>query len=421
MVLSYTHHLIRLAIHTVVSLAVRATFVGSHVGLAVLAVHTEPLVPQGFHPLRVFLTPGFVVGSLLFFGLGHFVSSDAIVRSHGNTNHESQGETPGRQPYQGVVIKATESWEQKFGSKPTDNIFLSNALFYFLGEDGFKEEADGGRLIEFGLEYAENSTFKSYGELDTLDTTRVSVFDAARFDWRIAGGTVVYSELERLRAQAQAGKYDLIADKLENGKNSHVANMNRQMWSDGTGNGSLDFGGIQLIISATPTTGSVGQINRATFSFWRNQQTSGAKTATAFDNLRAAMRSVYNLSSRGGVEETPQAWMTTRTVFEGYESILLANEHITYEDKKKGADAGIKNTLLKFKGADGSYDEAAPSGNLYFFNNKNLKCVYLAGGWMKMYPKVDPANQLANVHKVATFANLGTNNSRRLGVVTAIT
>jgi len=315
---------------------------------------------------------------------------------------------------------AATVWEQKFGKKPEDNVFLSNALFYFLGEDGFKEEADGGRLIEFGLEYAENTTFKSYGELETLDTTRISVFDAARFDWKIAAGTVVYSELERLRAQASSGKYDLIADKLENGRNSHIANLNRQMWSDGTGNGSQDIGGIQLIISSTPTTGSVGQINRGTFSFWRNKQTSGTKSATAFDNLRAAMRSIYNQCSRGGVEETPSAWMCDRTTFEGYESILIANERIEYQDKKQGADAGIRNTLLMFKGAPGSYDEAAPAGNMYWFNNKNLKLNYLAGGWMKMYPKVDPANQLANVHKVATFANMGTNNSRRLGVITGI-
>lgn len=316
---------------------------------------------------------------------------------------------------------AATVWEQKFGKKPEDNIFTSNALFYFLGDEGFKEEADGGRIIEFGLEYAENSTFKSYGELEGLDTTRVSVFDAARFDWKINAGTVVYSELERLRAQAASGKYDLIAEKLENGKNTHITVMNRQCWSDGTGNGSQDIAGVQSLISSTPTTGSVGQINRGTFSFWRNQQTSGVKTSTAFDNLRASMRSIFNLCSRGGVEETPMAWMTTRTVFEGYESILIANEHITQTDKKQGADAGIKNTLLKFKGADGSYDEAAPTGNVYFFNNRNLKFAYLQGGWMKMYPKVDPANQLANVHKVATFGNMGTNNSRRLGVVSGVT
>lgn len=314
---------------------------------------------------------------------------------------------------------ASTVWEARVGKKPTDNIFTSNALFYFLGEEGFKEDVDGGRLIEFGLEYAENTTFKSYGELETLDTTRISVFDAARFDWRICAGTVVFSDLEKLRAQASAGKTDLIADKIDNGKTSHVASMNRQMWSDGSGNGGQDIGGVQLIISTTPTTGSVGGINRATWSFWRNQQTTA--TGTAYSLLRAAMRTIYNQCSRGGVEETPQAWMTTRTVFEGFESLLIANERIEYEDKKLGADAGIKNTLLKFKGADGSFDEAAPAGNLYFFNNKNLKLVYLSGGWMKMYPAVDPANQLVQVNKVATFCQLGTNNSRRLGVISAIT
>ena len=313
---------------------------------------------------------------------------------------------------------AASVWEQKIGSKPNDNIFTSYALFHFLGEEGFREEADGGRLIEETLEYVVNSTFKSYSELETLDTSRITVFDAARYDWKINAGTVVYSELERLRAQVNSGKFELIAAKLENGRNAHIAAMNSQAWSAGTGNASKDLGGLQYLIATDPTTGTVGQINRANFSFWRNQQTSGAKTSTAFDNLRASMRSIYNLCSRGGVEETPMAWMTTRTVFEGYEGLLLANERFT--DKVLGEGA-FKNDILKFKGASGSYDEDAASGNLYFFNNKALRFVYLKGGWMKMYPKVDPSNQLSNVHKVATFGNLSTGNARRLGVVSAIT
>lgn len=317
---------------------------------------------------------------------------------------------------------AATVWEQKFGKKPTDNIFNSRALFFLLESEGFREEADGGRLIEFGLTYAENYTFHSYGEYDSLDTTRVNVFDAARFDWKIAAGVVQYSELERLRAQAASGKYDLIAEKLDVGKESHIANLNRQMFGDGTGNNSLDMGGLQYIISTTPTTGTVGGVNRAVFSFWRNQQASGAKTTNPFDNLRSTMRTIFNKCSRGGVKETPTGWITDRPSFEGYEGLLVANERYLPQDKfrKKGGDAGWMNDVLTFKGAPGSYDEDAPAGNLYFFNNKFLKVAYLAGGWMKMYPKVDPANQLTNVHKVATFSNMGTNNSRRLGVVSSI-
>mgnify|MGYP001603563785 CR=1 FL=1 len=323
-------------------------------------------------------------------------------------------------PALGQVVASV--WENVIGKKPSDNIFTSRALFYFLGEKGFKEEADGGRLIEFSLEYAENTTFKSYSETEELDTTRIDVYDAARFEWKINAGTVVYSELEKLRAAAAARKFDVIEGKLENGKNSHVAAMNRQAFSDGTGNGSKDIAGLQHLISTTPTTGTVGGISRATWSFWRNKQTSGAQTAGDFDNLRASMRSVFNQCSNGGTEFAPTAWITTRTVFEGYESLLVANERYAKDgSSQRGGDAGFDNNALLFKGAKGFYDEDAPSGNLYFLNPKFIKFAYLKGGWMKMYPAVDPANQLSNVHKVATFGNMGTNCSRRLGVVSSIT
>lgn len=317
---------------------------------------------------------------------------------------------------------AASVWESVIGKKPSDNIFTSRALFYFLGEKGFKEQTDGGRLIEHSLMYAENSTFKSYSETEDLDTTRVDVFDAARFEWKITAGTIVYSELERLRAAAASRKFDVIAEKLENGKESLIAAMNRQAWSDGTGNGGKDIGGMQLIISTTPTTGTVGGINGASFSWWRNRQNSGAQTSTAFDNLRSAMRTTFNQCSNGGVENVPTAWGTTRTVFEGYESLLVANERYAKDgSKSRGGDAGFDNDALMFKGAKGFYDEDAPAGNLYFFNPKFLKFNYLKGGWMVMKPGVEPANQLSNVHRSFTMGNMGSNNRRRLGVVSAIT
>lgn len=312
-------------------------------------------------------------------------------------------------------------WEAKIGKKPTDNIFNSRALFYALGKKGFKEEADGGRLIEFSIQYAENSTFKSYGEFEELDTTRIDVFDAARFDWKIAAGTVVYSELERLRAAASARKFDVIAEKLQNGKESHIANLNRQMWSDGTGNGGKDFGGVQLLIANTPTTGTVGSINRGTYSFWRNRAVSGAKSSTAYDNLIVKATVVYNQCSLGGLKKQPAAVISDQSTFEGYEGKLTANVRYQSSDRKSNGDAAFLNEALRFKGADWFYDEDAPAGEARFVNPDHLKVVYLSGGWMKMYPEVDPANQLSNVHKVATFANMGTNASRHLGVLYGIT
>ena len=316
---------------------------------------------------------------------------------------------------------AASVWEAKIGKKPSDAIFTSRALFYALNKGGFKESVDGGRLFEHSLMHAENTNFRSYGEFEDLDTSRINVFDAARYEQKIAAGTVVYSDLEKLRAAAGNRKFDVIAEKLQNGKDSHIADLNRQMWSDGTGNSSQDIGGLQHLISTTPTTGTVGGINRATWSFHRNRQNSGAKTATDFDNLRSSWTTTYNQCSLGGVKKQPTKVLTTRTVLEGYEGTLTQQVRYDKADRHKDGDAAFLNEALRFKGADVFYDEDAATGNAYFINNDDLKADYLKGGWMKMYPEVDPANQLANVHKVATFANMGAGVFRHLGVVSAIT
>lgn len=321
-------------------------------------------------------------------------------------------------PNQGQTVATL--WEAVVGKNPTNNIFNSRALFYALGDEGFKEQVPGGRLFEMTIEYAQNTTFKSYGEFETLDTTRIDVFDCARYDQKIAAGTIVFSDLELARNAEANRKIDILESKLENGKNSAIASLNVMLNGDGTGNGGKDFDGIQKIISATPTTGTVGGINRATFSFWRNRQNAGTKTSTAYDNLRTSMTTTYNQCSLGGVESTPTAAITDRATFEGYESLLVAVEKIERDAKATGGDIAFLNDAIQFKGAALFYDEDAAASELRFVNPKYLKLMYLAGAWMKMKEPVTPSNQMTRVYVTETFGNLGTNGSRYLGVVSAI-
>ena len=130
------------------------------------------------------------------------------------------------------------------------------------------------------------------------------------------------------------------------------------------------------------------------------------------------MRTNYNLCSNGISGDHPSFAVTTRTVFEGYEGLLLANERFT--DKSVG-DGSFKNEVLKFKGALISFDNDCNSGVLYFLNQKYLKLVYKTGSWMKAQAPIRPANQTADVIVIRTMANLFTTNPRRLGAVTVIT
>src|SRR5215831_9031866 len=107
--------------------------------------------------------------------------------------------------------RVAATYERVYPKKPTDNIFLSFALFNALGEEGFKVGAPGGRLWEVPIEYAENTTMAMVGEYEALDLTKISVFDAARYDQKIAAGTIVYSYLEQRQNQgSDEAKFDLI-------------------------------------------------------------------------------------------------------------------------------------------------------------------------------------------------------------------
>jgi len=315
---------------------------------------------------------------------------------------------------------------------PTDNIFNSRAFFFSLaggGQKGLKsgtgfqgkQSSAGGRVFEYTLEYATNSNFRSYGQFATLDLAFVDVFDAARYDIKTAAGTVNWTDLEMAKAQDSSAKIDVISDKLENGKNSHIDNMNKQLL--GVAAASADnVLSIKDLISTTPTASvSIGGINQNLWPFWRNKQTSGALTALAFDNLRPALRSIYNQCSRGGLLESPTAILFRRQEFEGYESTLIPGERFTTADKANNGQGAFMNDVLKFKGAECFYDEDLDVANAYVYNPKYLKIAFLKGFWMKIRDKIEPVNQLTSSQAIRTHWALTSDQRRRLGVVSGIT
>lgn len=313
--------------------------------------------------------------------------------------------------------RVTSNWEKVVKTKPEDQIHNDYWLTNQLSEgDGFLG-LSGGDYITQPLEYALNTTVGSYSDTDTFSTTRVDVFDRCEYDWKEHIGTAVISDLERDRNSGDGQVFALLPAKLENLKNSITRDLNRMFYLDGTGNGSKDFLGLANLVSSTPTTGTKGGINVATFSFFRNQQTTGTQTTSAYDNLRASMRTSYNNCSKGINEMHPSFGVTTQTVFEGYESLLVANER--FNDKNNG-DGGFKNDRLKFKGMLLAFDVACPSGLMYLLNPTFLKLVYKTGAWMKPLEGVRPANQTIDIFAVRTMGNLIAVQPRRLGVITAI-
>ncbi len=311
-------------------------------------------------------------------------------------------------------------YERVYPKTPTDNIFNSNATFLALGPKGFKVAASGGRLFEAPVEYAVNTNMQMVRPDDELPTNRISVFDAARYDPKIAAGTVAYNYLQMLQNQGDTQKFDLIEGLIENGRKSLLSLLNQESWNTSTPT-TNQLTSIPTIIASAPTTGTVGGINAATFTWWRNRQNSGAKTTTQFDNLQSASRTTWEQCSLGGIDKTPTAMVSDLTTFAGFEGTMVTLLRYFTDDLRKKGDPGFLTRAINFKETPYFYDEDAPAAALYFLNNDVLKFEYYTNAWMKLDPAVDPANQLANVHKLYTVGNYICAARRHLGVVTATT
>jgi hypothetical protein len=319
---------------------------------------------------------------------------------------------PGTAQTSGQNVAA--AWEAYTPQDPVDNIFPRHAILEELRSNGSWEEQHG-TVIRSNIEWAQNPNVKWMSELETLTVSRPDTFDNCEYSWKFIGCDVPMTDFERGITSGGAKKFDLESRKIENMKNSVEDSINLAMFGDGTSFSSKSVGGLKLLCPSDPTTGSVGLINRATYSFWRSQTKDGTKNSVKFDNLVASMTNVYNSCSNGVGSQNPTFAIGTQTNFEGYEGTIQALERI---DRTSTNDKGLrayKGQNIMFKDIPFVYDPACTASSIYILNNRNLRIVYMQ--YMKGEAAIRPTDGFFDVFKVLTICNLITDNSRRLGVV----
>lgn len=243
----------------------------------------------------------------------------------------------------------------------TDNVSNHNALLQRLMKKGNIRLVDGGRTIVEELDYAENATFQYYSGYEALNISPSTVLSAAEFNWKQASCVVSASGLEtRVQNAGEEKIIDLLEARMTNAMRTLKNNISTGIYSDGTGSSSKQIGGLQLLVADTPTSGTVGGIDRSSYTFWRNY-TSGdvANLDTTYSTLEAQMRLAWLSLTRGG--DKPDLIVADTTEFNVYWGGLTALQRFTGSD-----DGNIGFTSLKFHSADVVFDDAAPSKHMYF-------------------------------------------------------
>lgn len=253
-----------------------------------------------------------------------------------------------------------------------DNISKSHACLDRFEAKGKAKSADGGRTIVQELEFAENATFGWYNGYDPINISPQEVFSAAEFNWKQCAVAISISGLEELMNSGEEQFIDLLTSRIENAERSMRNQMGLAVYGDGTAAAGKAIGGLQLLVADAPATGTVGNINRANWSFWRNQAFDattdfGAAMTTA--NVLSYMNRTWLSVVRSS--EKPDLILADNNYYRLYWESLLPQQRFT---SSKMAEAGFES--LKYQSADVVFDGGigggCPTNHMYFLNTDYL-------------------------------------------------
>jgi hypothetical protein len=244
------------------------------------------------------------------------------------------------------------------------------------------------------------------------------VITAAEFDWKQAAVAVTISAAEELQNAGKERVIDLLESRIANAEKTLMNNIALDCYSDGTASGGKQIGGLQLLVADTPTSGTVGGINRATWTFWRDfsfdATTDGGAAATSA-NIQSYMNRVYLAISRG--TDHPDLIVADNNYYRLYLESLQTIQRVTNVEM---ASAGFDN--LRYMGADVVYDGGigggVPANHMYFLNTDYL--FYRPHADRNMVPMGGDrmnTNQDAIVRLIGWMGNMTLSNAQLQGVL----
>lgn len=286
-----------------------------------------------------------------------------------------------------------------------DNVINNNALLSKLKEKGAIKKISGGVNFVEKIAYASNTTVKFQGEYDILDTTPQTVLDQAVFTQKMLTGTMTVSELEQLQNGGDARIVSIVQEEKKNLISSLQNKMGSALFGDGTADGGNSFGGLQLIVADTPTSGTVGGIDRSAYTFWRNQAyTLSSPSATT---IQAGMNATI-LLCRKYINQIPDLIIADGN----YWSYFLSSMQTIQRLVGNGSKGSLGFQAIDYQGSEVVYDYNAPSNHMYFLNTNFLFFKYLGDDLFNVGDTVSPYNQRVYNTPMICYGNMTTNQAR---------
>lgn len=229
-----------------------------------------------------------------------------------------------------------------------DNMSRNNAGLIRMNKRGTIKTFSGGRTIVQELNYANNQTFQWYGGYQTLNIAPSQTFTSAEFPIRQAAVAISISGLEEIQNSGEEAIIDLLESRVMNGEDTFMNGLSNGFYGDGTITNSV--GGLQLLVSTSPTTGTVGGISRSTWTFWQNQKWGAAANGSTIltpSTIQSQMDALYVELVRG--RDYPDLLLFDNVMYRYYLQSMQAIQRVQGDDPEFAA---IGYQTLKYLNSD---------------------------------------------------------------------
>lgn len=282
-------------------------------------------------------------------------------------------------------------------AKPIDQVAVERPLLKALMAK--KKTAPGAKqFIVEQLRTGYSSNFQWFNGNQTVTYNRRVTNQQANYPWRsahdglaldedrlIQNGIVITDDKGPTNA-SQAEKIqltNLFEEQMEVLRLGFQEQMSYQLHLDGTQNPDA-ITGLDGLISLTPTTGTVGGIDRATNGYWRNNVATGLTTTTSTGTILNQMEIAWRMARRNG--GTPDLILVGSQFLDGYRNFLLNSfGRIDFTGGAFGKTVDAGTETLSFHGVpltwspefaelDARFGPATPwEKRAYFLNTQTIK------------------------------------------------
>lgn len=300
-----------------------------------------------------------------------------------------------------------------------DNILTNNALLTYLKKGDRRRPVSGGVSILEHLEYATSTNFARISGYEAFPIAAQELFTAAEFAPKEAVTAITISQREMAQNAGDAQMLDLLESRVKNGEKTLLNNIASDCYADGTASASKQIGGLQLLVADAPTTGTVGGIDRASYTFWRNYylgaSVSGSGASITAGNIQANMNTVLSNVTRG--RDRTSVILMDNLFYTRFMGSLQTIQRVT--DVETG-EAGFQK--LRYAGIDvvmdGGYGGACPASHAYFLNVDYISYrPYADYEFVPLDPDRFATNQAALVKVLYWMGNMTLSNAFLQGVL----